>query len=59
MICVRTNLKASLWLALGIYKTQRSEIHAKTAKLYIRVQPSKSLAEKVVKSQMAAMTWLQ
>ena len=32
MICVKTYLKASLWLALGIYiyilHTKRSEIHA-------------------------------
>ena len=31
IICVETNLKASLWLAL---RYLRSEIHAKTAKLY-------------------------
>ena len=33
--------------------------HAKTAKLYKRVRPSKHLSEKVVKSKVAAMEWLQ
>ena len=44
MLCAKTNLKAGLWLALGIYLNY--EIHAKTVKLYKRVQPSKSLGEK-------------
>ena len=48
MICVKTNLKASLWLAFSIYieTTKRSDIHTKTAKLYKMVWPSKSLGEK-------------
>ena len=34
MICINTNLKASLWLSLGIYLKFKSEIHVKTAMLY-------------------------
>ena len=59
MICVKTNLKASLWLTLGyIFKIQKeAKIHAKSAKLYKKVMAF--WAEKVVKSEVVAMKWLQ
>ena len=48
MICVKTNLKASLWFALDIYLkyTKRSETHTKQPSCIKRVWPSNSLGEK-------------
>ena len=58
MICVKTNLKTSLysiWLALYVFKIQKEvKYMQKQPSSIIIVQPSKNLGEKVVKSNMAA-----
>ena len=61
MICVKTSLKVSLWLALGYLNTKRNKIHAKIAKLYKKDVAFKNLGEKSCKIkgsgyEMAAMT---